>query len=331
MPRGPRADRLVDIVRAMAIAPALATVLALGLGFLRPEALATATPWLVLWLVSPLFAWWISRPAAREAAELTNDQTEFLNDLAGKTWRFFETFVGPEDHWLPPDNFQEHPVAVIAHRTSPTNIGLALLANLAAYDFGYISADGLIERTSRTLETMERLERYQGHLFNWYDTLTLRPLPPRYVSTVDSGNLAGHLLCLRAGLDELPDRPILPPRAIDGALDDRARFDRCRRKRRSGARSRSCLSRHGVTYQWAAERARISFRWAFAPSVAGAWALAAELAGGLGTSPDEDVAWWARALDRQCRDHLTTLNLLAPWLLLPPSDVPNGCGGSRSG
>ena len=125
---------------------ALAAVLAVGLGMSRPVALATATPWLVLWFVSPLVAWWISRPAARQAAELSNDQAEFLNDLAGKTWRFFETFVGPEDHWLPPDNFQEHPRAVIAHRTSPTNMGLALLANLAAYDFGYISADGLFER-----------------------------------------------------------------------------------------------------------------------------------------------------------------------------------------
>jgi len=211
-----RADRPVDVFRAMVIAPALAAALAVGLGFSRPEALATATPWLLIWFASPLIAWWISRPAARRAARLTGDQVAFLNDVAARTWRFFETFVGPEDHWLPPDNFQEHPAAVIAHRTSPTNMGLALLANLAAYDFGYVSPDGLIDRTSRTLDTMEGLERYHGHLFNWYETLTLRPLPPRYVSTVDSGNLAGHLLCLRAGLDELPDRPILPPRAVEG-------------------------------------------------------------------------------------------------------------------
>ena len=233
------ADGLVHVVRAMSLAPALAAVLALGLGFSRPEALATAAPWLVMWFMSPLFAWWISRPAALEETELSNDQAEFLNDLAARTWRFFETFVGPEDHWLPPDNFQEHPRAVIAHRTSPTNMGLALLANLAAYDFGFISADGLFERTSRTLSTMESLERFQGHLFNWYDTLTLRPLPPRYVSTVDSGNLAGHLLCLR-GAGRAPELPDPVAAGNRRAQNDSARSDRCSRERCGHPRPRSC-------------------------------------------------------------------------------------------
>ena len=107
-----------------------------------------AGPILGLWFASPAIAWWISRPLARRAARLTADQTLFLRKLSRKTWAFFETFVGPEDHWLPPDNYQEHPVAVVGHRTSPTNMGLALLANLSAYDFGYISAGQLIERTA---------------------------------------------------------------------------------------------------------------------------------------------------------------------------------------
>ena len=159
---------------------------------------------------------------------------------------------------------------MIAHRTSPTNMGLALLANLAAYDFGYISADGLIERTSRTLETMEGLERFQGHLFNWYDTLTLRPLPPRYVSTVDSGNLAGHLLCLRAGLDELPDRPILPPRAIEGLTTTlHALIAAAGKDDGSSGRDRASAEM-GSRIREAAERARISFRRAVAAPAAGA-------------------------------------------------------------
>ena len=116
----------------------------------------------------------------------------FLHRVARKTWMFFATFVGPDDHWLPPDNYQEHPVAVIAHRTSPTNMGLALLANLAAHDFGYIAGGELVLRTGNTLRAMQGLERYQGHFYNWYDTRSLRPLAPLYVSTVDSGNLAGH-------------------------------------------------------------------------------------------------------------------------------------------
>ena len=163
----------------------------------------------------------MDQPAARSprAAGLTADQTLFLRKLSRKTWAFFETFVGPEDHWLPPDNYQEHPVAVVGHRTSPTNMGLALLANLSAYDFGYISAGQLIERTANAFHTMEALERHRGHFYNWYDTQSLKPLLPTYVSTVDSGNLAGHLLTLRPGLLALPDQKILGARLFDGLSD----------------------------------------------------------------------------------------------------------------
>ncbi len=107
----------------------------------------------------------------------------------------------------------------LAHRTSPTNMGLALLANLSAYDFGYIPAGQLVERTAHTFDTMAGLERHRGHFYNWYDTQTLQPLHPIYVSTVDSGNLAGHLLTLRPGLTALLDRPILEPRWLDGLRD----------------------------------------------------------------------------------------------------------------
>ena len=120
----------------------------------------------------------------------------FLRNTARKTWHYFETFVTAGENWLPPDNYQEVPVPTIATRTSPTNMGLALLANLAALDFGYLPADGLIRRTRDTLATMQGLERYRGHFYNWYDTRTLEPLLPLYISSVDSGNLAGHLLTL---------------------------------------------------------------------------------------------------------------------------------------
>src|SRR5690606_10039937 len=139
---------------------------------------------------------------------LSDAQTRFLRMLSRRTWAFFDQFVGPDDHWLPPDNYQEYRVAAIAHRTSPTNMGLALLANLAAYDFGYVAAGRLLERTSNTLNTMAALERYRGHFYNWYDTRTLKMLSPLYISTVDSGNLAGHLLTLRAGLLALPDHSL---------------------------------------------------------------------------------------------------------------------------
>jgi cyclic beta-1,2-glucan synthetase len=181
-----------------------------------------ASPVLLLWLASPAIAWWASRPLARREPRLTAQQLRFLRASARKTWAFFETFVGPQDHWLPPDNYQEHPAGVVAHRTSPTNMGLALLANLSAYDFGYLSAGELIERTRQALATMQGLERHQGHFYNWYDTLTLKPLPPLYVSSVDSGNLACHLLTLRPGLLALADAPILSPRCFEGLRDTAA-------------------------------------------------------------------------------------------------------------
>ena len=209
----PGRSDLAASYRTMWIAPFIALTAAIYLALSRPAVLSVAGPILGLWFASPVIAWWISRPLTRRPARLTADQTLFLHKISRKTWAFFETFVGPEDHWLPPDNYQEHPVVGVAHRTSPTNMGLTLLANLAAYDFGYISAGRLIERTSNALHTMAALERHRGHFYNWYDTQSLQPLLPMYISTVDSGNLAGHLLTLRAGLLALPDQPD-PGRAL---------------------------------------------------------------------------------------------------------------------
>jgi cellobiose phosphorylase len=204
----------------MWIGPALACGVAAYLGALQPASLALAAPILLLWLASPALAWWLGEPRVRRKSRLTADQSAFLRQAARKTWAFFERFAGPEDHWLPPDNYQEHPVAVLAHRTSPTNMGLALLANLSAWDFGYITAGALIERTRNALRTMHGLERHQGHFYNWYDTRSLKPLRPLYVSSVDSGNLAGYLLTLRAGLLALAEASVLAPRWLEGLLDN---------------------------------------------------------------------------------------------------------------
>ena len=203
----------------MWVSPAIAVAAVIYLALSRLEAIAYALPVLVLWFISPGVVWWISKPLRRREARLTSDQITFLRKISRKTWGFFETFVGPEDHWLPPDNFQEHPLAKVAHRTSPTNMGLALLANLSAWDFGYISTGQLIDRTANALRTMETMERYKGHFYNWYDTESLQPLLPMYISTVDSGNLAAHLLTLRAGLVSLPDEKITGPKVFDGLLD----------------------------------------------------------------------------------------------------------------
>jgi hypothetical protein len=154
---------------------------------------------LLSWLFSPAIAAWLGRPLVRREPRLAAGDVLFLRALARRTWAFFDSCVTAADHWLPPDNFQEHPAPALAHRTSPTNMGLALLANLAAYDFGYIPSSELVVRTARALATMKSMQRYEGHFYNWYDTLTLEPLAPRYVSAVDSGNLAGHLMTLAPG------------------------------------------------------------------------------------------------------------------------------------
>lgn len=205
--------------REMWIAPTLALFAVLMTMANNPIGLIAALPILGLWFSSPLIIWWLSLPITRKEAKLTAEQTRYLRKLARKTWAFFETFVTAEDHWLPPDNFQEQPVARLAHRTSPTNIGLSLLSVLTANDFGMITTGELIERTANTLDTMDAMERFQGHFYNWYDTQTLKILRPEYISTVDSGNLTSYLLTLSQGLLQLQDSTILSTRLFESLAD----------------------------------------------------------------------------------------------------------------
>jgi cellobiose phosphorylase len=297
--------------RSMWIAPVTATAAVICLALSRPVALAVGGPILTLWFASPAVAWWISRPLAPRSPRLSADQALFLRKLSRKTWAFFETFVGPEDHWLPPDNYQEYRIAAVAHRTSPTNMGLALLANLSAYDFGYLPAGQLVERTENAFRTMESLERHRGHFYNWYDTKSLRPLPPLYVSTVDSGNLAGHLLTLRPGLLALPDHKILGSRWVEGLRDTlgvlvdaaggaaKAQIAELRKDLADASDSRpTTLSAARLCLDRLA-------------------ACAGEVSRALEADSDSRQAWWARAFARQCRDLLDELTCLAPWIQLP--------------
>jgi cellobiose phosphorylase len=205
-----------DYFKEMWVAPVVALVPAFTLS---GADWLYSSPVLLLWLVSPAVAWWISLRLVSPVPDLSAEQRTFLRASARRTWRYFADFVGPDDNWLPPDNFQEYPAPVVASRTSPTNIGMALLADLAAYDFGYIPAGECLRLVESTLATMEKLERYRGHFYNWYDTRTLEPLRPQYVSSVDSGNLAGSLLTLQAGLLELKDAPVLSIHAFQGLQD----------------------------------------------------------------------------------------------------------------
>jgi cellobiose phosphorylase len=290
--------------RRLAVAPLLALASGIALAFLRPQALPVALPLLALWLSAPTLAWWVGRGAEQTRRELSAAQARELRRHARKTWAFFEQHVNADDNWLPPDNLQEVPVPVVAHRTSPTNIGLGLLANLAAYDFGYLGLSSLLERCGNTLRSMDKLERHRGHFLNWYDTQTLQPLPPRYVSAVDSGNLAGHLLTLRAGLLALPDAPLRHPRIAAGLLDTLLLVESAF-PAQLPAEARSLRTE----LEWEPESSE-----AAQSLLQRARAIAQTLLAEASAAGAVDASDWAQSLLQLCDANLQELELLHPWL-----------------
>ncbi|MBS1201366.1 MAG: chbP 2, partial [Proteobacteria bacterium] len=192
----------------------------LVVAWLRPAAIVVVVPVVGLWCLAPWLAAALGRATPpRVGARLTAEQVTELRVLARRTWRFFEQFVGPDGHWLPPDNVQVAPGFQVAQRTSPTNIGLTLLATLSARDFGYLTSGELVTRLEGMLHTLTRLPTYRGHLYNWYETRNLRPLEPRYVSTVDSGNLVAALIAVRQALLSVDVDPQPLPRVRLGLAD----------------------------------------------------------------------------------------------------------------
>jgi cellobiose phosphorylase len=299
---------LADFYGTMWVAPVLALLSGGVLAWWQPAQLALAFPLLGLWLVAPWIAWWISQPIESATPDLSAGQLTFLRRTARKTWHYFETFVTAQENWLPPDNFQEVPQPTIASRTSPTNLGLTLLANLAAWDLGYLSGGGLLRRTQETLGTMQRLERYRGHFYNWYDTRTLQPLHPLYVSSVDSGNLAGHLLTLGSGLREQADEKIVTPQMFAGLRDTVNILTALDHKHAALLRLEAELAEAPATLRAAftlLERA-----------TAQATAIAASLANAA-----DERRGWSQTLQRNCEEHLADLLFLAPWLALPQSQM----------
>ncbi len=318
-----------------------------------PRALPFALPLLLAWALAPLVIERIGRPLPSRERPLSVADRLLLRRIARKTWRFFDTFVTAADHWLPPDNYQEAPKAQLAHRTSPTNIGLYLLGVVAARDFGYVTLRELCERLESTLTTIDALDLHEGHVLNWYETTTLKPLEPRYVSTVDSGNLAGHLWTVRGACRELPDRPIVDASVLDAAIDAVTLFREAPGDARRGGGDRGCGGRgEGAQRRGAPGGAGRGARGVLGRARAGArgssgggaragsrrWAISARRA--------EPVAAWGRALpksggdsagaaatywiDRAARgvgDAAAELAEIAPWaetLAHAPADLASG-------
>jgi cyclic beta-1,2-glucan synthetase len=188
--------------------------------YVNPKELITALPFCFLWTIAPLVVRTIDMPDnTKKDRDLTDSDREFLRQLARKTWRYFDDFVGPQTHWLPPDNYQTALKIEIAPRTSPTNIGLWLLAVLSAYDLKYITCDSVIDKILASKEQLKKLERYEGHFLNWYNIQSLEPLYPRYISTVDSGNLLACMWTLQQGIYDMVVSPLLPASSLEGIKD----------------------------------------------------------------------------------------------------------------
>lgn len=182
----------------------------------KPESIYLGFILLLIWTIAPFMAYSISRVKKIEVYKLSAEDHKELSKIARKTYRYFEEFSNIKNNYLAPDNFQEDPPRGVAHRSSPTNIGLGLLATLSARDFGFLGSFEMVEILSKSVSTIERLEKWNGHLYNWYDTRSLRPLRPAYISTVDSGNLVCYLITLIAGLKEYLNSPLIDIRQVQG-------------------------------------------------------------------------------------------------------------------
>jgi cyclic beta-1,2-glucan synthetase len=308
--KGAAQSTLFQSYSMMWIQVLLALVVCVILASTHPGRIGIAAPILALWLLAPLVTWWASLPLQQQESILSNEQHIFLQKLARKTWSFFERFVTAEDNWLPPDNFQEQPTALLAHRTSPTNIGLALVANLSAWQFGYLTTSQLVERTSHMISTMKKMERYKGHFYNWYDTQSLIPLSPRYVSTVDSGNLAGHLMVLRQGLLAIPLQDLLNLKLFEGLRDTvRVLSDMVESK------DKKTLDAFILELESACDSPAITHHELrrFAESLSKSLALVVDQ---LTISPDQESYWWKQLLVNQLSKVNEAFSLYKPWFLL---------------
>lgn len=199
--------------------PVTTVLLGMAIFWVSPASLPAAAPLLLVWFIAPEITTRLNRPRHKSAPQLDESDRLFLREIARRTWFYFETFAGPQDNWLPPDNYQGEPHPETAHRTSPTNIGMMILSTASAWDLGYLGAEELAARTSNSYATLDRLETYRGHFLNWYDTLSLQPLEPRYVSVVDSGNLAGALVAWISLLREVEQAPVVGSQRWAGIAD----------------------------------------------------------------------------------------------------------------
>ena len=319
------------VYKRMFASVALALAALLVVIFVRHTALPAAIPFVALWFAAPAVARWISLPPSLPEMEtLSSTDAKTLRLTSRSTWRFFEEFVTPEENFLPPDNFQEDPKPVVAHRTSPTNIGLYLLTALAARDFGWIGTTGVVQRLEATFQTMNKLEQFRGHFYNWYDTRDLHPLDPKYVSSVDSGNIAGHLLALGNGCRELIQKSSVETSSLAGVEDallllrealtrvtDIRRTHTVTRKQLANAIDAAatlCVLPPTDTADWAVRFVELKDR---VQTVAD---IAQTLDQELGNAPNSELRYYAESAQACVESNFQDARILIPWLRLD-SDI----------
>jgi len=318
----------------MGSASMLAAVLAPLLLWARPAAFPFALPLLLAWFFSPQIAHLISQPTQPDTEHLTAQHHQQLRLLARRTWRYFERFVGPEDHWLAPDHYQEEPLGQHARRTSPTNIGLQLVSTLSAYDMGYLGAREMAYRLRFAFDSLAQLERYRGHFLNWYDTRDLQPLSPRYVSTVDSGNLAACLIALKQGCLQMQSKPVLRWQTFEALIDHLVllaeAFEHLQpAESEAKIRSLQQLVQGMLNAVLAARDAPQEWRSLLATLSGTDWPeLMLELRGvldeaapTLGVEQARELRTWSELTSRRLQSAVRSVDDLLPWLL-PLGDAP---------
>jgi cyclic beta-1,2-glucan synthetase len=295
-----------------------------------PRSLFVSLPFIVLWTAAPIFALRISQPPSLTDIEpLSTEEIHDLRLISRRTWHYFEKFVTSEDNWLPPDNFQEDPKPIIAHRTSPTNIGLYLLSIIAARDFDWLGTVDALDRVEGTIGTLKRMELFRGHFYNWYNTLDLTPLDPKYISSVDSGNLAGHLIVLGNACRELVQKPFAEDQ-IFVALNDAVQFlreslevsdetdhtDRVTRRQLNNAVD-AFVSSYDLppidAMEWASLLIKLKDRAQTIDDIA--QAVSQE----QGTRPYSELRVWASAIKTCAESHALDMEIVNPWIHLTPN------------
>jgi cellobiose phosphorylase len=300
------------------------TLTALGLvpilAWIHLPALLMASPVLLLWFLGPAMSLWLSVPRRTRAVRLSRDHKLLLRKVARKTWHFFDRFVNDSTHWLPPDNYQQDPGQIVTRRTSPTNIALGLLSELAAYDCGYQSPLRLADRLQKSMASLAQLERFRGHLYNWYELDHLQVIEPRYISAVDSGNLAGHLITLRGGLVHMHDDDALPKNFAHGLQDtltvilELSETDGKLLGEDLRRRIRQLRDECSPPCEGPAVCLRLLNR---------TQETIALIREALPTGSTDALVHWTDALADQCHDFQSWFRLIAPWTDLPrpPVDI----------